>query len=72
MRIVIFLLGIALAATGGVIAYRAYFIEPRAAIVITDTSVRELPDTFRVVAGILLMLAGSALAYFGALRRSSR
>ena len=69
MRIITFLLGIALAATGGVIAYRAYFIEPRAAVVITDTAVRELPDTFRLVAGIALMLIGSALAYFGALRR---
>lgn len=61
--------GIVLAASGGVVAYRAYFLEPSAAIVITDRSVRELPDTFKVVGGLVLLVVGAAIAYTAALRK---
>jgi hypothetical protein len=61
--------GIALAAAGGVLAYRSYFVEPRAAVVITDTAVREVPNMARVAGGLLLLAAGAAAALFAALRR---
>jgi len=69
LRPVLVVFGIVLAAVGGVVAYRAYFLEPSAAIVITDTSVRELPDTFKVVSGLVLLVVGTAIAYTAALRK---
>ena len=70
-RPVLVIFGIILAAVGGVVAYRAYFLDPSAAIVITDTGVRELPDTFKVVGGLALLVLGAAIAYTAALRKRS-
>jgi hypothetical protein len=69
VRIVLLLLGLLVASAGGVIAYRALFVEPHAAVVITERSVRELPDVARVVAGLVLLVAGAGAAFFAALRR---
>ena len=69
LRLVAIILGIVLAAVGGVIAYRAFFLEPTAAVVISSEGVRELPDTFRVVGGIALLIVGSAIAFTAGLRR---
>jgi hypothetical protein len=69
LRVALVIFGIALAAAGGVLAYRSYFVEPSAAVVITDTTVREVPNMARVTGGLLLLLAGTALALFAALRR---
>ena len=68
MRIIAFILGLAIATTGGVIAYRALFLEPPAAVVITSTNVRELPSTLRVGGGLIMLLAGASLAFFAARR----
>ncbi len=70
MRIIGIIFGIVIAAIGGVIAYRALFLEPSAAVVITETEVRELPNTARVVGGFALLAIGAALAFFAARRRS--
>ena len=69
MRAALVIFGIVLAAAGGVLAYRSYFVEPSAAVVITEATVRELPNMGRVFAGLLLLAAGAALALFAALRR---
>ena len=69
MRVFLVIFGIVLAAAGGALAYRSYFVEPSAAVVITDTAVREVPNMARVVAGLLLLAAGAALALSAALRR---
>ena len=69
MRFFLLIFGIVLAAVGGVLAYRSYFVEPSAAVVITETTVRELPNMTRVALGLLLLLAGTALALFAAFRR---
>lgn len=71
-RAIIILFGIVIAAVGGVIAYRAYFLEPSAAVIITNTDVREVPNTFRIVGGIVLLIVGAALAYTAGLRKISR
>ena len=72
LRPVAVILGIVIAAVGGVIAYRAFFLEPSAAVVISSEGVRELPDTFRVVGGLVLLIVGAAIAFTAALRRSRK
>jgi hypothetical protein len=58
------------ATAGGVITYRALYIEPRSAVVITETGIRELPNQARVISGALLFVGGSALALFAATRKN--
>ena len=67
MRIIGLIIGIIIAAAG-VIAYRALFLEPSAAVV-TNTDIREVPDTLRVVGGFFMLIAGMALAFFAARRK---
>ncbi|MDX6710786.1 MAG: hypothetical protein QOH96_1802 [Blastocatellia bacterium] len=64
MRVLVFFGGVLVAALGGVILYRTLFVEPPAGYVITETHVRELPDTAKLVAGSLLLLAGALVAFF--------
>ena len=63
-------IGIALAALGGVVAYRAASVEPRTAVRISEDGVREVHNTPRIVGGILLFLLGVALPVYAARRRS--
>lgn len=69
LRPVLVIVGIVLAAVGGVIAYRAFFLEPTAAVVISNEGVRELPNTFRTVGGLALLIVGALLAFTAALRK---
>lgn len=69
MRGVLLIFGIVLAAAGGVLAYRSYFVEPSAAVVITETTVREVPNMARVFSGLALLVAGAGLAILAGLRR---
>jgi len=58
----------AIAAAGGVIAYRALFVEPSTAVLLTQTEVRELPNTMRVAGGVAMLIVGAMLAFIGARR----
>jgi len=69
LRIIAIILGITVAALGGVIAYRALFLEPTSAVVITNAAVRELPDTFRVVGGVAMLAIGASLAFLAGRKR---
>ncbi|MGI8654095.1 MAG: hypothetical protein ACR2LC_02620 [Pyrinomonadaceae bacterium] len=69
MRTFALILGLALAAAGGTILYRALFIEPGTGIVITDTNIREVPDALRTGGGILLLVGGACLAFLSARRK---
>jgi hypothetical protein len=69
VRVVLIIFGIVLAAAGGVLAYRSYFVAPHAAVVITETTVREIPNMTRVAGGIVLLALGAAVALFAAIRR---
>ncbi|HEY0384801.1 MAG TPA: hypothetical protein VGC64_02265 [Pyrinomonadaceae bacterium] len=60
------IIGLAIAVTGGVIAYRALFLDPQTTIVITDTNVRELPNMLRIVGGLILLVIGACMAFFAA------
>jgi hypothetical protein len=72
LRAIAIILGIVLAAIGGVITYRAYFLEPSTAFIISDRGVRELPDTYRTIEGIVLLVIGAVMAFFAARRRRYR
>ena len=72
LRVIAIILGIVLAAVGGVIAYRAYFLEPATAFIISERGVRELPDTYRTIEGIVLLVIGAVMAFFAARRKRYR
>ena len=71
LRIVALILGLAVAAWGGVIIYRAFFLEPGAtAIINTGTgAVHEYPNLSRVIAGLIMLLIGSCVAFYAARRK---
>jgi hypothetical protein len=71
MRNLIILLGIVLAAAGGVIAYRAFFLEPATAVVISNEGIGEVPNTFRIMGGVALLIIGAALAFVTAVRKKN-
>jgi hypothetical protein len=71
LRAIIVIFGIVLAAVGGVIAYRAFFVDPTAVVVISNEGVRELPDTFKIVEGLVLLVVGAVIAFSAAVRRQS-
>ena len=69
MKTLLLFLGVLVATAGGVITYRALYIEPTSAVVITETGIRQIPNQARVVGGALLFVGGSALALFAATRK---
>jgi hypothetical protein len=70
MKTLLLFLGVLVATAGGVITYRALYIEPTSAVVITETGIRQIPNQARVVGGALLFVGGSALAIFAAIRKN--
>jgi predicted outer membrane lipoprotein len=69
MKALFLILGVLIATAGGVITYRALYLEPKSAVVVTETGIRQIPDQARVVGGALMFVGGSALALFAATRR---
>ena len=69
MKALLLIIGIMLAVVGGVITYRALYVDAKSAVVITDTDIRELPNYTRVVGGALLFVGGTALALYAATRK---
>ena len=69
MKIALVIGGILLAALGGVMFYRAAFLEPPTAVVITNTDVREVPNTMRIIGGAALFVAGTTIAFLSARRK---
>ena len=69
MRILLLVVGLLIATAGGVITYRALYVEPKSGVVITETGIREIPNQGRVVGGALMFVGGTALALFAATRK---
>jgi hypothetical protein len=69
MKALLLIVGILVATAGGVITYRALYVEPKSAVIITESEVRELPNYGRVITGALLFVGGSALALYSAARK---
>jgi uncharacterized membrane protein len=71
MKTLLLIIGIIVATAGGVIAYRALYVEPKSALVNTETgAVRQIPNQARVIGGALLFVGGSALALYAAIRKA--
>ena len=56
------------AATGGVFAYRALFVTPRARVIVIETGKRELPYTLSIKGSVILLIGAAALAFLAARR----
>ena len=69
MKVVLLIVGILVATAGGVITYRALYVEPRSAVVISETGIRQIPDQARVIGGAVMLVGGAALALFAATRK---
>lgn len=69
LKPIIVIVGIIVSALGGVIAYRALFLEPSVGVVITNTEIRELPNYTRIVGGTVLLIAGAVIAFFTAIKK---
>lgn len=69
MKILLLIVGIFIATAGGVITYRALYVEPKSAVVITEDGIRQIPNQGRVVGGALMFVGGAALALFAATRK---
>lgn len=69
MKIVLIIFGIVVAAFGGVMFYRALYLEPTAAVVITNTEIREVPNTMKVIGGAAMFVGGATLAFLAARRK---
>ena len=72
MKVLLLIVGIIVATVGGVVTYRTLYVEPKSAVVITETGIRQIPNQARVVGGALLFVAGSALALYAATRRKTQ
>ena len=70
MKTIVLIAGILLATAGGVITYRALHSDPRSAVVISDTGVREVPNYSRIIGGTILLVGGAGLALFVVHRRA--
>ena len=71
MRVVALILGLVIAAWGGVIAYRAFFLEPSATAVINTSTgaIHEYPNMLRATLGLIMLVGGICIAFFAARRK---
>ena len=71
MRIIVFIVGIVIAAAGGALVYHALFIEPPNALVTSTGTIREVPNMLHIVGGIIMLIIGASLAFFSLRRKRS-
>jgi hypothetical protein len=71
LRVVALILGLVIAAWGGVIAYRAFFLEPSATAVINTSTgtIQEYPNMLRATLGLIMLIGGTCIAFFAARRK---
>ena len=69
MKVLLLIVGILIATAGGVISYRALYVAPKSAVVISESGIRQIPDQARVIGGAVMLVGGAALALFAATRK---
>ena len=72
MKVVLLIAGIVIATIGGVITYRAIYLDPRSGMVITERGVHEIPNYSRIIGGTILLVGGASLALFAVRRRRAK
>jgi predicted outer membrane lipoprotein len=70
VKTLLLIVGILLATAGGVITYRALYLEPKSAVISETGSIRQIPNQARVVGGALMFVGGSALALYAAIKKT--
>ena len=70
-KVIALIVGLAIATWGGVIAYRALFMEPAGAAVVNTATgaVHQYPNLLRAASGIIMLVCGACAAFFAARRR---
>lgn len=70
-RVIALIVGLGLAAWGGVIAYRALFIDPSATAVINEGTgaIHQYPNILRAASGLIMLACGACAAFFALRRR---
>ena len=63
MKALLLIVGIMLATVGGVMTYRALYVEPKSTVIITNSDIRELPNYARVVGSALLLVGAIEEGY---------
>ena len=51
MKTILLIVGILVATAGGVITYRALYLEPKSVVITADGSINEVPNYTRVIGG---------------------
>jgi hypothetical protein len=71
LRVVALILGLVIAAWGGVIAYRAFFLESSATAVINTSTgaIHEYPNMLRATLGLIMLVGGICTAFFATRRK---
>jgi hypothetical protein len=71
LRAIALIFGLAIAAWGGVIAYRILLLEPGSTAVINTSTgtIREYPNIVRAAPGLLMFVGGAGVAFFAARRK---
>jgi hypothetical protein len=69
VKVLLLIVGMIVATAGGVVTYRALYLEPKSAVISETGSIRQIPNQARVVSGALLFIGGSALALYAATRK---
>jgi hypothetical protein len=71
MRVALIIAGVLLAAAGGALAYHAAFVAPPSVFVINESSggVHEVHNVWRVAVGVIMLVAGTGVAFAAARRR---
>ncbi|HEY8227711.1 MAG TPA: hypothetical protein VIG25_20745 [Pyrinomonadaceae bacterium] len=72
MKVALIIVGLFLGTAGGVIAFRALYLEPTSTVVITNEEIRELPNYTRVVGGALMLVIGAAVAFLAGTRMNRK
>jgi hypothetical protein len=70
LRAVLIIFGITLGAVGGSLAYRAAFIAPPAAVVVTTSSAHQVQNVWQIAGGLVLLVLGLLSACYAARRRA--
>ena len=69
MKTILLIVGMLVATAGGVITYRALYLEPKSTVISDDGNITQVPNYTRVIGGALLFVGGSALALYSVARK---